>query len=337
MQFGVFDHLDRDGQPLGDYYRARLSIIEAYDRLGFYAYHLAEHHGTPLGMAPSPSVFLAAVAERTRRLRFGPLVYALPLYHPLRLIEEICMLDQLSGGRLEIGFGRGAVQDELIFYGQNPDEAQRRYVEALEVVVRGLTQKSLSFHGDFFHIDEVPMELTAVQKPHPPIWYGVHAPESAVRAARQGLQVVSLDPPADTCRSFDAFRAAWREARRDAPLPLMGLARFIVVAKTDAEALALARRAYPRWHDCFTHLRRKHNRVNAHPRPPTFDELAEVGQGIAGAPDTVTAALKAQIKETGSNYLVGQFVFGDLSVSEALSSIELFAGHVMPKLATAQA
>src|ERR1700726_5062050 len=108
MEFGVFDHLDRDDQTLGDYYAARLQIIEAYDRLGFYAYHLAEHHSTPLGMAPSPSVFLAAVAQRTRRLRFGPLVWAMPLHHPLRLIEEICMLDHLSGGRLEIGFRRGA-------------------------------------------------------------------------------------------------------------------------------------------------------------------------------------------------------------------------------------
>ena len=103
MEFGVFDHLDRNDLPLRDYYESRLQIIEAYDRLGFYAYHVAEHHSTPLGMAASPSVFLSAVAQRTHRLRFGPLVYALPLYHPLRMIEEICMLDQMSGGRLEIG------------------------------------------------------------------------------------------------------------------------------------------------------------------------------------------------------------------------------------------
>ena len=105
MEFGVFDHLDRYGGTLADYYEDRLKIAEAYDRAGFYAYHLAEHHATPLGMAPSPSVFLAAVAQRTTRLRFGPLVWPMPLHHPLRLIEEICMLDQLSGGRLEIGFG----------------------------------------------------------------------------------------------------------------------------------------------------------------------------------------------------------------------------------------
>jgi len=81
IEFGIFDHLDRSGAPLPDYYEDRLKIVEAYDRAGFYAYHLAEHHSTPLGMAPSPNVFLTAVAQRTRRLRFGPLIFALPLHH----------------------------------------------------------------------------------------------------------------------------------------------------------------------------------------------------------------------------------------------------------------
>src|SRR4029450_4678268 len=123
MEFGVFDHLDRYGGPLADYYDDRLKTAEAADRAGFFAYPLAEHHSTPLGMAPSPSVFLSAVAQRTKRLRFGPLVYALPLYHPIRLIEEICMLDQMSGGRLDIGFGRGASQIEAAMYGDDAGKA----------------------------------------------------------------------------------------------------------------------------------------------------------------------------------------------------------------------
>jgi alkanesulfonate monooxygenase SsuD/methylene tetrahydromethanopterin reductase-like flavin-dependent oxidoreductase (luciferase family) len=84
VKFGVFDHLDRNDLPLADFYEQRLDFVELYDRLGFYSYHLAEHHGTPLGMASSPSVFLSAVARRTKRLRFGPMVYLLPLYHPIR-------------------------------------------------------------------------------------------------------------------------------------------------------------------------------------------------------------------------------------------------------------
>src|SRR3954454_2306119 len=233
MKFGVFDHLDRNDLPLRDYYESRLQIIEAYDRLGFYAYHVAEHHSTPLGMAASPSVFLSAVAQRTRRLRFGPMVYALPLHHPLRLIEEICMVDQMSQGRLEIGFGRGSVAEELAYYGANPAEAQAVYTEALELILKGLSEPSLTFHGRYFHFDNVPMELKSLQEPHPPVWYGVHAPESAERAARKGLRVVSLDALAATRASFDAFRRTWKVSWGDAPLPLMGLGRFVVVAETD--------------------------------------------------------------------------------------------------------
>ena len=198
MKFGIFDHLDRSDLSLKDYYEARLKLIEAYDQAGFYAYHVAEHHSTPLGMAPSPSVFLAAVAQRTRRIRFGPLVYALPLYHPIRLIEEICMLDQISGGRLEIGFGRGASSTETSFYGLDPAKAQQIYAEGLELVIQGLSKRMLNFRGDFFSFENVPMELEPLQKPHPPIWYGVHSVDSAERAARKGLHVVSLDPPLET-------------------------------------------------------------------------------------------------------------------------------------------
>ena len=211
MQFGVFDHLDRNDLSLADFYEARLKIIESYDRFGFYAYHVAEHHSTPLGLAPSPSVFLSAVAQRTHRLRFGPMVYALPLYHPIRMIEEICMLDQMSHGRLEMGFGRGSVGIELEYYGEDPKRAQEVYAEALELVLKGLTEPVLSFHGKFFNFDNVPMELVPLQKPYPPVWYGLHAPESAKRAASKGLRVISLDSAPATRASFDVFRDAWRE------------------------------------------------------------------------------------------------------------------------------
>src|SRR5262245_39208451 len=130
MKYGVFDHMDLGGGSLAEQYDSRLRLVEAYDRSGFHAYHLAEHHATPLGMAPSPAVFLAAVAQRTRRLRFGPLVYILTLQSPLRAYEEICMLDQMSGGRLELGMGKGVSPIELAFFGAYPLRAQSIYQEA---------------------------------------------------------------------------------------------------------------------------------------------------------------------------------------------------------------
>jgi len=142
MKFAVFDHMDRGTVPLAQQYEERLILTEAYDRVGFHAYHVAEHHSTPLGIAPSPSVYLSAVAQRTRRLRFGPLVYTLGMHHPLRIMEEICMLDQLSRGRLEVGFGRGISPYELGYYGVDPEQSQGIYHESYQIIMQGLTQPS---------------------------------------------------------------------------------------------------------------------------------------------------------------------------------------------------
>ena len=120
LDFGVFDHLDQGGRQPSDFFEQRLRLLEKYDHAGFYAFHPAEHHGTPLSLSPLPNVFLAAAAARTTRIRLAPLVYVLPLYRPLRLIEEICTLDQLSRGRLEIGVGRGIAPFELVINGINP-------------------------------------------------------------------------------------------------------------------------------------------------------------------------------------------------------------------------
>jgi alkanesulfonate monooxygenase SsuD/methylene tetrahydromethanopterin reductase-like flavin-dependent oxidoreductase (luciferase family) len=179
LEFGVFDHLDRNDLPLSDFYEQRLKVIEAFDRHGFYAYHLAEHHFTPLGMAPSPSVFLSALAQRTRRLRFGTFVYVLPAHHPLRVLEEICMLDHMSGGRIEIGFGRGSVPYEISYYGANAEERQQVYAERLELILKAFTVKTLDWNGRYDKFENVPMEMSSYQKPHPPLWYGAHSPDSA--------------------------------------------------------------------------------------------------------------------------------------------------------------
>lgn len=333
MEFGIFDHVDANGTPLQTFYDDRLTIVEAYDRAGFYCYHVAEHHSTPLGLAASPAVYLAGVAQRTKTLRFGPLVYTLPLYHPLRLTEEICMLDQMSGGRMQVGIGRGISPIETKGYGIDPAERVSRYEDTRQVLMQGLTQTSVTFQGQFFSFDNVPMELEPLQKPHPPIWIGAASADSAARAARNGHNFVSLSTAAETRALTDSYRAAWTEAHGDGPLPKLGLGRFIVVADTDAAALALARRAYRKWHDSFHHLWRMHGTVPTQgERAREFDEIMDGGRGVAGTPATCIRMLRAQLAESGANYSVGQFVFGDMSLAEALGSIDLFVREVMPAL-----
>jgi alkanesulfonate monooxygenase SsuD/methylene tetrahydromethanopterin reductase-like flavin-dependent oxidoreductase (luciferase family) len=333
MEFGIFDHVDASGVPLQEFYENRFKIVEAYDRGGFYCYHVAEHHQTPLGLAASPAVYLSGVAQRTRTLRFGPLVYTLPLYHPLRLTEEICMLDQMSNGRMQVGIGRGISPIETKGYGVDPAERPERYEEIRQVMMQGLTQKAVTFKGKFFSFDNVPMELEPLQKPHPPLWIGTSSPESAARAARNGHNFVSLSTSTDTRKLTDSYRAAWKDAHGDKPLPKLGLGRFIVVADSDAAAMALARRAYKVWHDSYHHLWRKHGTVPTQgERAREFDEIMHGGRGVAGTPETCIKMLREQLGEAGVNYSVGQFVFGDMSLAEALGSIDLFVRAVMPAL-----
>ncbi len=335
MDFGIFDHLDADGQPLQDTYETRLKVIEAYDRLGFRSYHVAEHHFTPLGMAAAPSVFLAAVAQRTRRLRFGPLIYAVPFSHPIRLAEEIAMLDHMSGGRMEMGFGRGASPIELGYVGHHQTSANETFQEGLEVILAALTSERLTHHGARYHFDDVPIMLRPLQTPHPPLWYGLHSTASAERVARQGWNVVTNERPANAAGVFQRFRQVWHEVHGAAvALPMMGLVRHIVVADTDAAALAIARRAYRAWLASFIYLFDLHGARPAHwQRSVSFDALRdEEEKGIAGCPATVIDWLAKHIEQIGANYLVGQHQFGDMTKAETLHSLGLFAGEVMPQL-----
>src|SRR5262249_8159275 len=158
---------------------------------------------------PSPSVFLAAVAQRTKRLRFGPLVYSLPLYHPVRLIEEICMLDQMSGGRFELGVGRGVSPIEVGFFGVNPAHGPRQFPDVLRVIKQGLPSDALWFRGHSSKSARVRLGWRPVHGPIPPLWYGVLTPDAAYWAALEDAHIVTLVPPQPARAVFDRYRAEW--------------------------------------------------------------------------------------------------------------------------------
>jgi alkanesulfonate monooxygenase SsuD/methylene tetrahydromethanopterin reductase-like flavin-dependent oxidoreductase (luciferase family) len=331
MKFGVFDHMDDAGIPHGELFAGRLRLAEAYDRAGFYGYHLAEHHGTPIGCAASPGIFLAALAQRTEKLRFGPLVYLLPFYHPLRLIEEICMLDQLSGGRFELGIGRGVSPFETANYALDFAQTGAMYHEAFQVLLKGLAADELTFEGKFYRFDKVPMVLKPVQRPHPPLWYGVSIPDNADWPAANDVNVVSLAPPAAVRPIFERYLATRRKLGKG-DTTLRGIGRHVVVADTDEKALAVARRAYPRWRTNFFWLFRRHGST---PRvgdlyPENFDQLAALRTAVAGSPQTVRDFITAEVAATGANYFVPWLAFGDMTVEEALHSVDLFAREVLP-------
>jgi alkanesulfonate monooxygenase SsuD/methylene tetrahydromethanopterin reductase-like flavin-dependent oxidoreductase (luciferase family) len=335
MQFGIFDQNDRNGRPLADQYEERLQMAELYDHLGFDRYHMSEHHTTPLSTTPSPSVFIAALSQRTSRLRFCPLVYLLPMHHPLRLAEEICMLDQLSRGRFEFGVGRGASPHELAAFGVDPAQSPQIYAEAFTIIRAYLTAgDTLDHAGPFWTLRDVPVELAPFQKPHPPIWYACASPDSAVWPAQNGINIVCGGPVPRLRALTDRYRAEWHASHpKGGPEPRVGANRFIVVAPTDAEALAIARAAWPRFHESFWKLWWKHGTLPVNSRMPAeFDALIEAGQAFCGSPARVAEGLARQIREAGLNYLIGNFVFGTMAAADAQASVRLFARAVMPVL-----
>jgi alkanesulfonate monooxygenase SsuD/methylene tetrahydromethanopterin reductase-like flavin-dependent oxidoreductase (luciferase family) len=334
MKFGVFDHMDHSGVPLGQQIEERLRLIEAYDRGGFHAYHLAEHHGTPLGLAPSPSVFLAAVAQRTSRLRFGPLVYMLPLYHPLRLIEEICMLDQMSGGRFEVGVGAGVSPVEVGFYGVDLGERRRRYIETLDVILLGLTDDVLTHHGEFFTFDRVPIVVRPIQRPHPPLWYGLRDPESAVWPAANSVNLVVNGPAAMVRKVTDRYRAEWvARGRSERQLPLLGMNRMMVVADSKADAQLSARRAYPSWRANIELLWKAHGVPFPLKLPMEFAALQQQGAAFAGTASEARDYVAEQIETAGINYFVCDIAFGTLTFAEAMRTTTLLVQELLPTFA----
>lgn len=331
MRFGIFDHLDDSGLPLSRHFEERLKLIEAYDRAGYYAYHLAEHHNTPLGYAPSPSVFLAAVAQRTRRIRLGALVYILPAHHPLRLAEEICMLDHLSRGRLEVGVGRGASPHELAYFGVDPEQAPAMYVEAYNVIRQALTASEVNFSGKYYRFENVPIEMRPAQLPHPPFWYAVPVPDGAAWPAQNALHIVCAGPLPHVRAITDRYRAEWAAAGNASDnIPLLGINRFVVAADTDREALVLGRRAWPKFYASFMKLWKKHGTQPRYARiPEDFDTVVNNGGAIAGSPGTIREQVSAMVKEAGASYFISQFSFGDLTQQEVLHSAGIFAREML--------
>jgi alkanesulfonate monooxygenase SsuD/methylene tetrahydromethanopterin reductase-like flavin-dependent oxidoreductase (luciferase family) len=338
MQFGIFDQNDRGPDPLGAQYENRLQLIAFYDQAGFRTYHMSEHHSTPLNLTPSPSIFLAAVAQRTRRIRLGALVYVLPAHHPLRLAEEICMLDHLSQGRLEVGVGRGISPHELGYFGVDPNLAPAIYVEAYNVIMQALTQPRVTFKGKYFDFENVPIEMKPAQLPHPPVWYAVPTQEGAVWPAQNGINVVCGGPIQRVREITDRYRAEW-VAGGNSPdqVPLMGINRFVVAADTDREALALGRRAWPVFHASFLKLWREHGTQPPYVRmPDDFETVVRNGNAIVGSPGTIRDQVRNMASEAGASYFISQFSFGDLSHEEVLYSASIFAREVLPAVREAR-
>lgn len=340
LEFGIFDWIDLNrGLSLAETYEDRLRMLEYADEAGFWCYHLAEHHGTPLGMAPSPNLFLAAAAQRTSRLRLGPLVQLLPLYHPLRNIEEVCILDNLTKGRLELGVGRGVSPAELAIYGVDIEESRDRFRESLAILVQGLSTGHIDYQGRYYTLRDVELPMQPFQRPYPPLWYPTSNANSLPWIAAEGFNTLlgftmtTLEETAGAIGRLKALRTKLpdQDGRLNAHVTRLryGASRHVYVAAGETQAIETARKAYTEFDANF---RNRPGGAQPNSRRGDFDTGRARGLIFAGSPDTVRAKVQEFIDVTGSNYFVGTFAFGNLSAGQIIDSMRLFTEEVMPSI-----
>ena len=331
MLFAAFDHNDATGMPAARQLDQRLELVAAYERLGYYAYQLAEHHGTPLGIA-TPHLMLAAASRLTSSIRLGTLISILPLVPPLRTVEEAATLDQLTNGRLVLGVGRGVSPVETGFHGVPGDEAQPRFDEAFEILQMGLAPDvtEVTFHGKYYDIDSAPVVTKPVQQPLI-CWYATRTPDKARWCARLGMPMMALVPSPQVRTLTDAYKAEWATlGRAEADLPPLGVSRQIVVADTNQKAQEIAGRAFAPFTGNLSYLWKKFDVA----MPPgvasgTFESIPS-GHRYAGDPAGARAWVAGHAETAGINYFSLEFAFGDMTFAETLRSAELFAKEVMP-------
>jgi alkanesulfonate monooxygenase SsuD/methylene tetrahydromethanopterin reductase-like flavin-dependent oxidoreductase (luciferase family) len=333
LRFGIFDWVEASRRAPGAVYEHKLELAAAAERAGLHAYLVAEHQGTPLSIDGSPSVLLSAMFQRTRRLRAGALTFCLPWYDPYRFYNEVCMLDQLSGGRLELGVGRGVSPIESRIFGlQSVEESRQKYRDTLEFFFNACKDNVIRFRGENVELYNKP-----VQKPWPPLWFPSSNRESIEFTARHGYHTAFLGRLADCKPLFDRYRELW-ERHRDDPgrhnahveAPFLAKTQHMVIADTDAQAERLGLEAYATWAGHIHHLTRKQGRPDVHKTEPFGAD--SVQPLIAGAPATVTEKLSDMLRITSANYLLCIFSFGDLAPEHAMRSLELFAAAVRPNL-----
>ena len=337
VQFGIFDWVEWDDKSPAQIFDDRLKLLEYADQQDFFCYHMAEHHTTPLSVAPSPGLFLSAAAQRTSRIRLGPLVYLLPLYNPLRLIQEVCMLDHLSHGRLELGVGRGIVPYEVDRFGVNPEEGRAIFDEGLELLLNGLTNETLNHEGKYYNYKDIKMWIRPNQNPHPPIWYASGNIETVPWMARNGLHTSHIfDTNEITKKHFDLYQEVWEKHKNDADRinngvsePKKGQTRHVYIAPTDAEAVTEAREAWKAWCDNINYLWNVGD-SDFLKWLYDFDALHSQEKIIAGSPQTVKEQVWRAIDDSNINYFISVFAWGNISHEKAMRSMNYFVNDVMP-------
>ena len=321
MKFGILQFFSWPGRrvELSTVYQRALQRIEIMDQTGYDAVWLTEHHFTDYSLCPSIPVMGSYAAARTKNLRIGTGVSLAAFYNPLRLAEEIALLDTLSGGRINWGTGRGFDANEFKAFNVPMEESHARFRETVDIVLKAWTNERLTYNGKYYSYDNVEVLPKPLQQPHPPVWTAASSPPAIKWSAAMGYSIL-MDPHSthvEIGQKWELYRDQLEQhghsiAGRETPM-----ARLLAIAPTDEQAKEIATQG-ARW------------LIESYVDPKMFGVINDPVQNyvdrviIHGSPERVVDELARLNEEIHLDYIIG----APLSHESFL----LFTQQVLPRL-----
>jgi alkanesulfonate monooxygenase SsuD/methylene tetrahydromethanopterin reductase-like flavin-dependent oxidoreductase (luciferase family) len=330
MKFGIFvfgDNHPEVGRSNRQYYEEVLTMAEWAEELGFDSFWLGEHHFYWYGSLPSPPALIAALGQRTKKIRLGPAVSVLPFHHPLMVAEEYAFADNLCGGRLNFGIGSGFSPIEYKMFGMSLEEARERYWETFDVILKAWTQDEFSHNGRFYHIENGSLHLKPLQKPMPPTWVAASSNETLTRAGELGLPIMGI-PFArsstiyDVKEKNDLFKEAYFRAGHKGE-PDIIVALHVYLQQNEQAAVKSSRRYYERVLDYL--------RISRRAGSPAldFDSVKRENLVVFSTPEGAGEIFK-EYEKIGVRHVICMVNFGGVPMPDVRQTLELMSKEIIP-------
>ena len=348
MKFGLnfFPSFRPEDSTTADYYEQCIRLAVRADELGYSTIKTVEHSFYDYGgHSPNPCVFLSAIAARTKRIRLitGAVIPA--FHHPAHLGGELAMLDNMSRGRLDAGFGRAFLPKEFEVYGVPMSESRGRFEESIAIIRRLWTEDRVSYAGRFWSLEDVRLMPRVVQKPHPPVWIAaISTEESFVYAAKNGFNLMIVPyagKPGQLQEFVKMYRRIWAESGHKPGKEQVQVAQFAYVAENHDEAQRgferICRKYLQTFGDAVVSWQGKssdqypgYDKMVATILATTPDKIVEQGGAFVGTPAEATQQIRDCIAKFGPIEPSMQINFGGSSDAEAFRTLELFSSKVVP-------
>jgi limonene 1,2-monooxygenase len=311
-----------------------MELIEHLDRLGYEEAWVGEHHSAGFEIIPSPELFIAAVAERTKRIKLGTGVVSLPYHHPLTTANRMIQLDHQTKGRVMFGVGPGLLPSDAFQMGIDPSTQRERMVEAIEVILRLFAGERVTHKTSWFTLADATCQLLPYTWPHPEVAVASSVtPSGGKLAGRHGFGMLCVAATQDG--GYDALAINWKIANdvakehgRTMSPEALRLVGPVHIAETRAEAFENVKFGFKQWQDYFTNIAGVAGREASSNLSP--EELVKQGTIVVGTPDDAIAQIRRLQEKQGEFGCFLQLAHNWANFEATKKSYDLWQRHVTP-------